>query len=211
MIRIVYHFILNISIITMLLSSAYSLEPLKEEELYDTSGQASPTVSIQLDKNHTVHYFNQNVVIFEPAGEISLSFKSVYYGDDGNYIALISPEPIKYIIEFDKYPYFPEGIGITVSDVFYTGPDGLPLPEYREFDPNAPTSLPPNTAYVRMKSAPVTITTVNNRRDIVLVKEGNPGEPDWEAAKDDRNRLFSITQTYKMRTETDYIYIWAHE
>jgi len=212
MTRYLYHLIVGILLlIVMSPSSSHSLEPLHEEELYDTSGQASPTVSIQLDKNHIVHYFNQNVVIFEPAGEISLSFESVYYGDDGNYVALISPEPIKYIIEFDKYPFFPEGIGIQVSDVFYTGSDGLPLPKYREFDPNAPTSLPPNSAYVRMKSAPVTISTINNRRDIVFALEGEKGEPDWEEARDDKNRLFSITQTYKMRTETGYIYIWAHD
>ncbi|MFO7559016.1 MAG: hypothetical protein R6X10_09325, partial [Desulfobacterales bacterium] len=127
------------------------------------------------------------------------------------YVALISPEPIKFIVEFDKYPYYPEGIGVTVSDIFYTGPDGLPLPQYREADPNAPVSLPPNTAYLRQKGAPVTITSVKNRRDIVLVGEDENGEPDWEAAKDPRNQLISITQTYKMRTETGYIYIWAHD
>jgi hypothetical protein len=189
----------------------FSLEPLHEEELYDTSAQASPTVSIQYDEDHIVHYFNQNVVVIEPAGEISLSFKAAYYGDDGNYIALISPEPVKYIIEFDKHPYFPQGLGVTLVDLFHTGPDGRPLPQYREFDPAPPVAITPNTPYVRTKSAPVTISTFNNRRDIYLVGEGQAGEPDWEAAKESKNQLLSITQTYKMRIEVPYVYIWPHK
>jgi len=216
---ILYSFLICF-IALLTIRTAYALKLLHEEELYDTSGQASikayygtgsPKESIQFDKNHTVHYFHQNVVIWESPGEITLSLKSTYYGDDGNYVALISPEPIKFIAEYDKYPYYPNGLGVSVGDVFYTGPDGLPLPKYREFDPNAPTSLPPNTAYVRMKGAPVTVTMINNRRDIVFVGEGKKGEPDWEAAKDNGNTLISIEQTYKQRIETGYIYIWAHD
>ena len=210
--RKIFHIIITISAICLLLTNQpYALETLHEEELYDTSGQASPTVSIRYDENHIVHYFNQNVLVIEPAGEITLSFKAAYYGDDGNYITLISPEPVKYIIEFDKYPYFPQGLGVFLTDQFYTGPDGRPLPEYREFDPNPPVSIPANTPYVRMKSAPVTISTINNRRDYYLVREGKEGEPDWEAAEDSGNRLFSITQTYRTRTETPYIYIWPNK
>ncbi|RJP79726.1 MAG: hypothetical protein C4522_09335 [Desulfobacteraceae bacterium] len=190
---------------------AFGLKALHEEELYDTSAQASPTVSIQFDENHTVHYFNQHVIVLEPAGEISISFKAAYYGDDGNYIALISPEPVKYIIEFDKHPFFPNGLGITVIDLFFTGSDGRPLPEFREFDPNPPPSITPNTPYVRTKSAPVTISTTNNRRDIVFAKEGKNGEPDWDAASEDRNQMLSITQTFKMRVESGYVYIWPNK
>lgn len=206
-----YIFFFTMTCILILTSAvAYALVQLHEEEMYDASAQASPTVSIQFDENHTIHYFNQHVVVIEPAGEISLSFKAAYYGDDGNYIALISPEPVKYFIEFDKHPYFPNGLGITVIDLFFTGPDGRPKPEYREFDPNAPISIPPNTPYVRTKSAPVTISTTNNQRDIVFAREGKDGEPDWEAAKDPRNQLISIIQTFKMRVETGYVYIWPH-
>ena len=189
----------------------FGLQTLHEEELYDTSAQASPTVSLRLDENHTVHYFNQHVIMVEPAGEISISFKAAYYGDDGNYIALISPEPVKYIIEFDKHPYFPNGLGVTVLDLFQTGGDGRPLPKYRKYDPNPPSSIPANTPYVRTKSAPVTISTINNRRDIVFAKEGENGEPDWESADQDRNKLLSIVQTYKMRVETGYVYVWPNK
>lgn len=193
---------------------AFSLEPLSEEELYDTSGQAKPTVSIKYSDTLTIDYYNQNVVVVEPQGEVSFSFRAWAYGDTTEtgrtyYITRVWPEESKFLLEFDKYPNYPDGIGVSISDVILTGPDGRPLPQYD--DPGAPLALPPNTYYLRTKGAPATVTTMHDVSYFALTEDttiNGEKRPDFEKAKN--NKLFYYYNSGSARTEImGYAYIWT--
>lgn len=192
---------------------AFGLEPLSEDELYDTSGQASPTVSIKYSDNYIVDYWNQNVVVFEPTGEVSIQMKRSYWGDkqdDGttNYITMVWPKESKFYLEFDKYPNYPNGIGVSVSDILQTGPDGKPL----SYDPTAPAGMPANISYLRTKPAPATIRTLDNLYYIALASgsSGEEGEPDWVQAEN-HGKLLYIFNSGSQRVEIlGYAYVWGH-
>ncbi len=193
---------------------AYGLEPLTEDELYDTSGQASPTVSIKYSDDHIVDYWNQNVVVFESTGETSFQINRAYYGDQQddvttNYLVLVWPKESKFILEFDKYPNYPKGIGVSVSDILQTGPDGKPLSD----DPTAPAGMPPNISYLRTRPAPVTIKTLENLYYIALTKgtSGEKGEPDWYQAENHGKLLYIFNSGSQRMEILGYAYVWGHE
>ncbi|MFZ5572850.1 MAG: hypothetical protein ACOZF0_20825 [Thermodesulfobacteriota bacterium] len=191
-----------------------ALEALSEDEMYDTSGQASPTVSIKYSDDLTVDYFNQNVVVFESKGETSISFDKVYYKaspESTTFLALVWPDSAKFILEFDKYPNYPLGIGVSVSDILRTGQDGKPLSKF--YDPGAPAALPANTSYLRTKPAPATVRTVANKFYIALAKgeSGVEGEPDWDEAEK-HGKLLYIYNSGSQRMEImGYAYVWGRE
>jgi len=200
---------------------ASALEPLSQDELYDTSGQATPTVSIKYSDDLTIDYFNQNVFTFEPRGEQYVEFSGASWIDPDTEKALVFNwnEPVRMIFEFDKYQYYPEGLYVSVSDLFRTGADGRTLPEYAEFE-NIPYGIiPPDTTYLRTWSSATTLTVLSNQFDIALVGtkiEYEDGQkvvrPLWEAAKDPSNQLLSVFWAQKTRTEAmGYFYIWTHQ
>ncbi len=204
-----------LTIMLLLLSvSSDALEPLSEDEMYDTSGQAGPTVSIKYSDDLTVDYFNQNVVVFESKGETSISFDKVYYKaspESTAFLAIVWPDRAEFVLEFDKYPNYPLGIGVSVSDIMRTGTDGKPLPQY--YDPTAPAALPANTSYLRTKPAPVTIKTIKDFSYIALAK-GDPGvegEPDWEEAERSGKLLYRFSSGSQRIEIMGYVYVWAHE
>lgn len=218
-----------ISVFIIILSTLFfvspssSLEPLSEDELYDTSGQATPTVSIKYSDELTVDYFNQNVFIFEPLGEqyVEISSASWIDTDSENALVLNWNEPARFVFEFDKYQYFPEGIYVSVTDIFQTDSEGRTMPEYAEFE-NIPRGIiPPDTTYMRTWSSATTVTTLSNTFDIALTgtvyeyDEATGKEtlkPNLEQAKDPGNILMSVYWASKTRTEIlGYIYLWAHE
>jgi len=239
---------------------AFCLEPLSEDELYDTSGQAGPEitldnandptrpretrddniyhnpnviydkstswspelqtsvfnrvplVTVKFSDGHVVDYFNQNAVLFGSPGYVPTSLEKAYYrtpGPEGDpkaqYVTLVWPEPIEVFVEFDKYPNFPNGLGVSVTDIMRTDATGRPLPQY--YNPTAPLgALPPNTNYIRTKPAAATVT-INNTYYIGLTGDKN-GEPDWDAEK----KLLYLHQSGTQRTEIlGYIYVWTHK
>jgi len=218
-------------LLTFLLSvmNAHALEPLSEDELYDTSGQATPTVSIKYSDELTIDYFNQNVFIFEPRGEQSLSVKGAYYidTDTNKSLVLYWPEPLTMIFEFDKHQYYPNGIYVSVSDIFRTGADGKPLPQYAEFDPQAFNCMGPNTTYLRTWSSATTTTMLDNKFHVALTRTVERPDPvtgdiilmpdidqDSDFAEDEikGDTILSIFSGYKVRTELlGYVYVWAHQ
>lgn len=222
---------LIITLLTFFLFSinALALEPLSEDALYDTSGQATPTVSIQYSDELTIDYFNQNVAIYEPRGEQSASIQSAYYIDtDSNKgLVLYWEEPLTMIFEFDKYQYYPDGIYVTVSDIFKTGADGKPLPQYAEFDPQAFNCIGPNTTYLRTWSSATTTTMLNNKFHILLSDTVERQDPatgkfiltpdideniDWEQDPKRGDIILSVFSASKVRTEIlGYVYVWSHQ
>lgn len=200
-------------------SIALALQPLSEDELYDTSGQAGPTVTIQYNDDLTVDYFNQNVVITIPDSQepVSVSLDKLYYGqkkENGtNFVTLVWPEPLRLEIEFDKYQYFPNGIKVDVSDIVRTDDNGRISAQKEDPKYPAPTTLPPNTTILRTKPGPVWINTIDNTHIISLVGEDptNPDLPDFIAAAESRNQLISLYSRSRQRVEIiGYVYVWGH-
>jgi hypothetical protein len=219
----------GIFVFTLILSALFlatpssALQPLSEDELYDTSGQATPTVSIKYSDELTVDYFNQNVFIFEPLGEQygEISSASWIDTDSENALVLNWKEPARFVFEFDKHQYYPEGIYVSVSDIFETDATGRILPEYEEFESIPTGIIPPNTTYLRTWSSATTVTLLSNTFDIALtgtVYEYDEAtgrktlKPDIEQAEDPGNILMSVYWASKTRTEIlGYIYLWAHD
>jgi len=195
---------------------AFALQPLSEEELYDTSGQTSPTATIKYSDDLTVDYFNQVVVTFEPVGEQWISFDRAYYGDtDGigdydsepGFVTIRYPEPSKFSFEFDKYQYYPNGLHVVTMDLLHSGSDGRTT--------FGGPVMAPNTPYARIYSSPFTTTTGYQRFDISLVgaDPDNPNEPDWERVENDPSTtLLSVALNgWKERVVPGITYTWVRD